>query len=137
MNIQFAIKDDKVYLIEVNTRASRTVPFVAKATDSAIASIAARIMAGETLDNFTKRENYGSVSYGETIPLADPMSLSDPMLPWFSVKEAVMPFARFPGVDTILGPEMRSTGEVIGWDRDFGRAFLKAQIGAGMKLPRK
>jgi carbamoyl-phosphate synthase large subunit len=63
------------------------------------------------------------------------MSLADPMLPWFSVKEAVMPFARFPGVDTILGPEMRSTGEVMGWDRDFGRAFLKAQIGAGMKLP--
>ena len=65
------------------------------------------------------------------------MSLASPMLPWFSVKEAVMPFARFPGVDTILGPEMRSTGEVMGWDRDFGRAFLKAQIGAGMKLPRK
>ena len=137
MNIQFAIKDDQVYLIEVNPRASRTVPFVAKATDSAIASIAARIMAGETLDNFTKRESYESVSYGETIPLADPMSLADPMLPWFSVKEAVMPFARFPGVDTILGPEMRSTGEVMGWDRDFGRAFLKAQIGAGMKLPIK
>ena len=137
MNVQFAIKDDQIYLIEVNPRASRTVPFVAKATDSAIASIAARIMAGETLDNFTKRESYASVSYGETIPLADPMSLADPMLPWFSVKEAVMPFARFPGVDTILGPEMRSTGEVMGWDRDFGRAFLKAQIGAGMKLPRK
>ena len=137
MNVQFAIKDDQIYLIEVNPRASRTVPFVAKATDSAIASIAARIMAGETLDNFTKRESYASVSYGETIPLADPMSLADPMLPWFSVKEAVMPFARFPGVDTILGPEMRSTGEVMGWDRDFGRAFLKAQIGAGMKLPSK
>ena len=137
MNIQFAVKDEDIYIIEVNPRASRTVPFVAKATDSAIASIAARIMAGETLDNFTKRESYGSVSYGETIPLADPMSLADPMLPWFSVKEAVMPFARFPGVDTILGPEMRSTGEVMGWDRDFGRAFLKAQIGAGMKLPRK
>ena len=135
MNVQFAVKDKKIYLIEVNPRASRTVPFVAKATDSAIASIAARIMAGETLDNFNKRESYGSVSYNETIPLADPMSLADPKLPWFSVKEAVMPFARFPGVDTILGPEMRSTGEVLGWDRDFGRAFLKAQIGAGMKLP--
>jgi carbamoyl-phosphate synthase large subunit len=135
MNVQFAVKDNQIYLIEVNPRASRTVPFVAKATDSAIASIAARIMAGETLDNFNKRESYGSVSYNETIPLADPMSLADPMLPWFSVKEAVMPFARFPGVDTILGPEMRSTGEVMGWDRDFGRAFLKAQIGAGMKLP--
>jgi len=135
MNVQFAVKDNQIYLIEVNPRASRTVPFVAKATDSAIVSIAARIMAGETLDNFKKRESYGSVSYNETIPLADPMSLADPMLPWFSVKEAVMPFARFPGVDTILGPEMRSTGEVMGWDRDFGRAFLKAQIGAGMKLP--
>ena len=135
MNVQFAVKDNQIYLIEVNPRASRTVPFVAKATDSAIASIAARIMAGETLDNFNKRESYGSVSYNEPIPLADPMSLADPMLPWFSVKEAVMPFARFPGVDTILGPEMRSTGEVMGWDRDFGRAFLKAQMGAGMKLP--
>ena len=135
MNVQFAVKDNQIYLIEVNPRASRTVPFVAKATDSAIASIAARIMAGETLDNFDKRDSYGSVSYNETIPLADPMSLANPMLPWFSVKEAVMPFARFPGVDTILGPEMRSTGEVMGWDRDFGRAFLKAQIGAGMKLP--
>ena len=137
MNVQFAVKDGQIYLIEVNPRASRTVPFVAKATDSAIASIAARIMAGETLDNFNKRESYGSVSFNETIPLADPMSLADPMLPWFSVKEAVMPFARFPGVDTILGPEMRSTGEVMGWDRDFGRAFLKAQMGAGMKLPSK
>ena len=137
MNVQFAVKDNQIYLIEVNPRASRTVPFVAKATDSAIASIAARIMAGETLDNFNKRESYGSVSFNETIPLADPMSLADPMLPWFSVKEAVMPFARFPGVDTILGPEMRSTGEVMGWDRDFGRAFLKAQMGAGMKLPSK
>ena len=137
MNVQFAVKDNQIYLIEVNPRASRTVPFVAKATDSAIASIAARIMAGETLDNFDKRDSYGSVSYNETIPLADPMSLANPMLPWFSVKEAVMPFARFPGVDTILGPEMRSTGEVMGWDRDFGRAFLKAQIGAGMKLPNK
>ena len=137
MNVQFAVKNDQIYIIEVNPRASRTVPFVAKATDSAIASIAARVMAGEKLNSFKKRESYGSVSYGETIPLADPMSLASPMLPWFSVKEAVMPFARFPGVDTILGPEMRSTGEVMGWDRDFGRAFLKAQIGAGMKLPRK
>ena len=136
MNVQFAVKNDQTYIIEVNPRASRTVPFVAKATDSAIASIAARVMAGEKLDGFEKRESYGSVSYGESIPLADPMSLASPMLPWFSVKEAVMPFARFPGVDTILGPEMRSTGEVMGWDRDFGRAFLKAQIGAGMKLPR-
>ena len=86
MNVQFAVKDKQIYLIEVNPRASRTVPFVAKATDSAIASIAAKIMAGETLDNFDKRDSYGSVSYNETIPLADPMSLADPMLPWFSVK---------------------------------------------------
>ena len=67
--------------------------------------------------------------------LADPMTLADPIMPWFSVIEAVLPFARFPGVDTILGPEMRSTGEVMGWDRDFPRAFLKAQLGAGMVLP--
>ena len=136
MNVQFAVKDNEIYLIEVNPRASRTVPFVAKATDSAIASIAARLMAGEPLTNFPKREPYRDVSYDETIPSADPMTLADPMLPWFSVKEAVMPFARFPGVDTILGPEMRSTGEVMGWDRNFGRAFLKAQIGAGMDLPK-
>ena len=135
MNVQFAVKDNEIYLIEVNPRASRTVPFVAKATDSAIASIAARLMAGEPLTNFPKREPYRDVSYDGTIPSADPMTLADPMLPWFSVKEAVMPFARFPGVDTILGPEMRSTGEVMGWDRNFGRAFLKAQMGAGMDLP--
>ena len=67
--------------------------------------------------------------------MADPMTLADPNMPWFSVKEAVLPFARFPGVDTILGPEMRSTGEVMGWDRSFARAFLKAQMGAGMVLP--
>lgn len=136
MNVQFAVKDNEIYLIEVNPRASRTVPFVAKATDSAIASIAARLMAGEPLTNFPKREPYRDVSYDGTIPSADPMTLADPMLPWFSVKEAVMPFARFPGVDTILGPEMRSTGEVMGWDRNFGRAFLKAQMGAGMDLPK-
>ena len=135
MNVQFAVKNDDIYLIEVNPRASRTVPFVAKATDSAIASIAARLMAGEPLSNFAKREPYRDISYDEEIPSADPMTLADPNLPWFSVKEAVMPFARFPGVDTILGPEMRSTGEVMGWDRNFGRAFLKAQMGAGMDLP--
>ncbi|MEP1933886.1 MAG: carbamoyl phosphate synthase large subunit, partial [Roseibium sp.] len=73
--------------------------------------------------------------YDETLPLGDPLTLADPNMPWFSVKEAVLPFARFPGVDTILGPEMRSTGEVMGWDRDFPRAFLKAQMGAGMVLP--
>ena len=136
MNVQFAIKDGDVYLIEVNPRASRTVPFVAKATDSAIASIAARLMAGEPLSNFPMRPPYDAdASYDTVLPLADPMTLADPNMPWFSVKEAVLPFARFPGVDTILGPEMRSTGEVMGWDRDFPRAFLKAQMGAGMTLP--
>ncbi|WP_299944150.1 carbamoyl-phosphate synthase large subunit [uncultured Ruegeria sp.] len=132
MNVQFAIKDDEIYLIEVNPRASRTVPFVAKATDSAIASIAARVMAGEKLSNFPLRPAYKTV---DDTKIADQMTLADPDMPWFSVKEAVMPFARFPGVDTILGPEMRSTGEVMGWDRDFPRAFLKAQMGAGMVLP--
>ncbi|WP_170753341.1 carbamoyl-phosphate synthase large subunit [Ruegeria lacuscaerulensis] len=132
MNVQFAIKDDEIYLIEVNPRASRTVPFVAKATDSAIASIAARIMAGEKLSTFPMRPAYKE---GQDTKIADQMTLADPDMPWFSVKEAVLPFARFPGVDTILGPEMRSTGEVMGWDRDFPRAFLKAQMGAGMVLP--
>ncbi|WP_457650528.1 carbamoyl-phosphate synthase large subunit [Profundibacter sp.] len=136
MNIQFAVKDGKVYLIEVNPRASRTVPFVAKATDSAIASIAARIMAGEPLSNFPMRAPYPEGAGPDTpLPFADPMSLADPDMPWFSVKEAVLPFARFPGVDTILGPEMRSTGEVMGWDRSFALAFLKAQMGAGVVLP--
>jgi len=114
MNIQFAVKNDEIYLIEVNPRASRTVPFVAKAVNSPIASIAARIMAGEPLSNF---------------------DLVDPNIDGFAVKEAVLPFARFPGVDTILGPEMRSTGEVMGSDSDFHRAFLKAQMGAGVELP--
>ncbi|MAI58398.1 MAG: carbamoyl phosphate synthase large subunit [Rhodobacteraceae bacterium] len=135
MNVQFAVQGSNIFLIEVNPRASRTVPFVAKATDSAIASIAARLMAGEPLSNFPLREPYKDASYDETIPMGDPMMLADPDMPWFSVKEAVMPFSRFPGVDTILGPEMRSTGEVMGWDRSFARAFLKAQVGAGMDLP--
>jgi carbamoyl-phosphate synthase large subunit len=135
MNVQFAVKDGEVYLIEVNPRASRTVPFVAKATDSAIASIAARVMAGEPLSAFPMRPPYKDAGYDQPLPLADPMTLADPKMPWFSVKEAVLPFARFPGVDTILGPEMRSTGEVMGWDRSFARAFLKAQMGAGMVLP--
>ena len=138
MNIQFAVKDGEIYLIEVNPRASRTVPFVAKATDSAIASIAARIMAGEPLSNFPLRAPYpAQAAYSDVLPLGDPMTLANPNMPWFSVKEAVLPFARFPGVDTLLGPEMRSTGEVMGWDRDFPRAFLKAQIGAGNPLPRE
>ncbi|WP_336098763.1 carbamoyl-phosphate synthase large subunit [Roseovarius sp. CH_XMU1461] len=135
MNVQFAVKGDDIYLIEVNPRASRTVPFVAKATDSAIASIAARVMAGEPLSNFAHRGSYAKDAKPGTVPMADPLTLADPAMPWFSVKEAVMPFARFPGVDTILGPEMRSTGEVMGWDRSFARAFLKAQLGAGTILP--
>ena len=114
MNVQFAVKDGEIYLIEVNPRASRTVPFVAKAVGSPIASIAARLMAGAKLAEF---------------------DLVDPAIPTFAVKEAVMPFARFPGVDTILGPEMRSTGEVMGSDVNFHRAFLKAQLGAGTVLP--
>ncbi|WP_194098038.1 carbamoyl-phosphate synthase large subunit [Marivivens aquimaris] len=136
MNVQFAVKDGDVYLIEVNPRASRTVPFVAKATDSAIASIAARLMAGEPMSNFPKRAPYpADMDPMATIEQGDPFELADPNTPWFSVKEAVLPFARFPGVDTILGPEMRSTGEVMGWDRSFARAFLKAQLGAGTHLP--
>ncbi|MGI1662476.1 carbamoyl-phosphate synthase large subunit [Palleronia sp. KMU-117] len=114
MNVQFAVKDGVIYLIEVNPRASRTVPFVAKAVGSPIASIAARLMAGEPLSNF---------------------DLVDPEIDTFAVKEAVLPFARFPGVDTLLGPEMRSTGEVMGSDPNFHRAFLKAQLGAGTILP--
>jgi carbamoyl-phosphate synthase large subunit len=114
MNIQFAVKDGDIYLIEVNPRASRTVPFVAKAVNSPIASIAAQIMAGAKLANF---------------------DLVDPEVDNYAVKEAVLPFARFPGVDTILGPEMRSTGEVMGSDKEFHMAFLKAQMGAGTELP--
>ncbi|MCR8726251.1 carbamoyl-phosphate synthase large subunit [Frigidibacter sp. ROC022] len=136
MNVQFAIKDGVIYVLEVNPRASRTVPFVAKATDSAIASIAARLMAGESLSGFAQRPAYPEAASIDTVlPLADPLTLADPITPWFSVKEAVLPFARFPGVDTLLGPEMRSTGEVMGWDRSFARAFLKAQLGAGTVLP--
>ncbi|MCC0069007.1 MAG: carbamoyl-phosphate synthase large subunit [Rhodobacteraceae bacterium] len=136
MNVQFAIKEGEIYVLEVNPRASRTVPFVAKATDSAIASIAARLMAGEPLSAFPMRAPYpAGVGPDTPLPYADPMTLADPQMPWFSVKEAVMPFARFPGVDTILGPEMRSTGEVMGWDRSFPLAFLKAEMGAGTHLP--
>lgn len=136
MNVQFAVKDGDIYVLEVNPRASRTVPFVAKATDSAIASIAARLMAGAKLSEFPMRAPYpAGVGPDTALPLADPMTLADPQTPWFSVKEAVLPFARFPGVDTLLGPEMRSTGEVMGWDRSFPLAFLKAQLGAGVALP--
>ena len=136
MNVQFAIQNGDIYVLEVNPRASRTVPFVAKATDSAIAAIAARVMAGEPLSNFPLRDPYPQgAGPDDPLPYADPMTLADPRMPWFSVKEAVMPFNRFPGVDTLLGPEMRSTGEVMGWDRTFPRAFLKAQLGAGTALP--
>ena len=114
MNVQFAIKGDVIYLIEVNPRASRTVPFVAKATGNPIAKIGARVMAGEKLSDF--KINEGPFKH-------------------IAVKEAVLPFNRFPGVDTLLGPEMRSTGEVMGLDTDFGRAFAKAQMAAGHDLP--
>ena len=114
MNVQFALKGDEIYVLEVNPRASRTVPFVAKVIGMPIAKIASRIMAGETLASFH-------------------------LEPWkgghVGVKEAVFPFARFPGVDTVLGPEMRSTGEVIGLDRSFDIAFGKSQLGAGNKVP--
>ncbi|MCB1353742.1 MAG: carbamoyl-phosphate synthase large subunit, partial [Rhodobacteraceae bacterium] len=114
MNVQFAIKDGEIFVLEVNPRASRTVPFVAKAVGSPIAGLAARVMAGEPLAN---------------------LPVKSPDISHIAVKEAVMPFNRFPGVDTILGPEMRSTGEVMGLDRSFSRAFLKAQLGAGTALP--
>ena len=114
MNVQFAIKDGDVYVIEVNPRASRTVPFVAKVIGQPIASIAAEVMAGRPLANFNLK----------------PMQLDH-----IAVKEAVFPFARFLGVDPILGPEMRSTGEVMGLDRDFAMAFGKSQLAAGLALP--
>ncbi|MBL4801683.1 MAG: carbamoyl-phosphate synthase large subunit, partial [Emcibacter sp.] len=116
MNVQFAVKDDRVYLIEVNPRASRTVPFVAKAIGVPIAKYAARLMAGEKMSAFT-------------FPAYPPKHVA--------VKEAVLPFNRFPGVDVLLGPEMRSTGEVIGLDDSFAKAFLKSQIAAGTHLPLK
>jgi carbamoyl-phosphate synthase large subunit len=115
MNVQYAIKDGDIYVLEVNPRASRTVPFVAKVIGIPVAKIAARVMAGEPLAGF---------------------GLKPPVLHHVGVKEAVFPFARFPGVDTVLGPEMRSTGEVIGLDRSFEIAFAKSQIGGGSRLPR-
>ncbi|KQT83386.1 carbamoyl-phosphate synthase large subunit [Aurantimonas sp. Leaf443] len=121
MNVQYAIKDGTIYVLEVNPRASRTVPFVAKSIGRPIAKIAARIMAGETLD--AAFDAYG----GKT----DARNLGH-----VAVKEAVFPFARFPGVDTLLGPEMKSTGEVMGLDHHFALAFAKAQLGAGVDLPR-
>ncbi|UDF28676.1 UNVERIFIED_ORG: carbamoyl-phosphate synthase large subunit [Roseateles sp. XES5] len=122
MNVQYAIKDGTIYVLEVNPRASRTVPFVAKTIGAPIAKIAARVMAGEGLDA-------AIAAYGEK---PDPRNLKH-----IAVKEAVFPFARFPGVDTLLGPEMRSTGEVIGLDTDFALAFAKSQLGAGVDLPRE
>jgi carbamoyl-phosphate synthase large subunit len=120
MNVQFAIqhKDgvDVIYVLEVNPRASRTVPFVSKATGIQLAKVAARCMVGTSL----QAQGIGK----EVIP------------PYFSVKEAVFPFVKFPGVDTILGPEMKSTGEVMGVGKTFGEAFVKSQLGAGTKLPR-
>ncbi len=115
MNVQYAIQNDLIYVLEVNPRASRTVPFVAKATGVAVAKIGARVMAGEKLLSF---------KLDDTIPLRH-----------VAVKEAVFPFARFPNVDTLLGPEMKSTGEVMGLDTNFARAFAKAQLGAGIMLP--
>src|SRR6202171_5048028 len=116
MNVQFAIKDGDIYVLEVNPRASRTVPFVAKVMGMPVAKIAARIMAGEKLSDFNlKKRKLGHVG----------------------VKESVFPFARFPGVDTVLGPEMRSTGEVMGIDRSFEIAFAKSQLGGGTRVPRK
>ena len=114
MNVQYALKDGRIFVLEVNPRASRTSPFVAKVIGKPIAKIAARIMAGESLASF---------------------GLKPVTLDYVGVKEAVFPFARFPGVDTVLGPEMRSTGEVIGLDRSFEVAFAKSQLGAGMKSP--
>ncbi|MCA3303292.1 MAG: carbamoyl-phosphate synthase large subunit [Roseomonas sp.] len=115
MNVQYAVKDNEIYVLEVNPRASRTVPFVAKATGVAVAKIGARVMAGARLAEFKLDD--------------------DAIYRHVAVKEAVFPFNRFPNVDVILGPEMKSTGEVMGLDVSFERAFLKSQLGAGVKLP--
>jgi carbamoyl-phosphate synthase large subunit len=116
MNVQFAIKDNEIFILEVNPRASRTVPFVAKVSGNPIAKIATKVMVGEKLINLDFKEE---------------------KLNHIAVKEAVFPFKRFPGVDTILGPEMRSTGEVMGIDKDFGIAFAKSQIAGGTVIPIK
>jgi len=123
MNIQFAIKDEDIYVLEVNPRASRTVPFVAKATGVPIAKIAANIMLGESLSSF----NLAGKSFYKNIINSGHVA----------VKEAVFPFNRFPGADIVLGPEMKSTGEVMGLDKSFPRAFAKSQIAAGTQLPLK
>ena len=119
--MQYAVKDGNVFVLEANPRASRTVPFVAKATGLPLANIAARLIVGETLASL--RES------GVLRPLGE--------MHHVSVKEAVLPFDRFPGVDTLLGPEMRSTGEVMGVDMTFGLAFAKSQMAAGTRLPRQ
>jgi len=116
MNVQFAIKNDEIYVIEVNPRASRTVPFVSKAKGIPLAKIASRVMAGEKLSNFDLKSKTKNM---------------------FAVKEAVFPFNKFPKSDVLLGPEMKSTGEVMGFDKDFGMAFAKSQIGASNSLPIK
>jgi carbamoyl-phosphate synthase large subunit len=120
MNVQFAVQDSVIFVLEVNPRASRTVPFVAKATGVPIAKIAARVMAGERLADCWMRDARKRRGIGSG---------------HVAVKEAVFPFARFPGVDPILSPEMKSTGEVMGLDTDFGRAFAKSQLGSGTNLP--
>ena len=122
MNVQFAVKDGRIYVIEVNPRASRTVPFVAKTRGVPVAKIAARVMAGMSLRD-------AMATYGASM---DPAPLAH-----VAVKEAVFPFSRFPGVDVLLGPEMRSTGEVMGLDTTYPMAFAKAQLGAGQRLPSK
>jgi len=120
INIQFAVKNEEVFIIEANPRASRTVPFVAKATGVPLAQVAVRVMMGETLQSLRDKN---------IIPADTPVPT------YISVKEAVLPFSRFPGVDTVLGPEMRSTGEVMGIGETFGIAFAKAQLAAGSRLP--
>jgi carbamoyl-phosphate synthase large subunit len=115
MNVQYAIKNGDIFVLEVNPRASRTIPFVAKVIGLPVAKIAARVMAGEPLKSF---------------------NLKPPSIPHVGVKEAVFPFARFPGVDTVLGPEMKSTGEVMGIDLTFETAFAKSQLGGGTRLPK-
>jgi len=123
LNVQFAVKDGEVYVLEANPRASRTVPFVAKATGVPVAALAARVMVGATLESLRAE---GLLEASGSLPAPGHVS----------VKEAVLPFDRFPGVDTVLGPEMRSTGEVMGIDASFGLAFVKSQTAAGTELPR-
>jgi carbamoyl-phosphate synthase large subunit len=124
LNVQYAVKDGMAYVLEANPRASRTVPFVAKATGVPLAMVASRVMVGQTLDDLREEGLLPAGVRGQV-----------PVLDHVSVKEAVLPFDRFPGVDTLLGPEMRSTGEVMGVDVTFGLAFVKSQMAAGTRLP--